>query len=460
MSKHKSPIVLWRNLLKEMIPKIPENDRNKLSLPKVMSKFNSLKQKFKQQYFSLEKDTTIIQQKFPYYDKMNSIFTDFAMRKLNETNPLNETTYEDLQLMMSRVLEGDFEDTPDDHRYTNASESKCDLIKNKIKDLPVDSVCIQKGKLQIDPNTPFNRNVSQRVTQQQRTSLMNSYESSQLISKRKLDYGPDSLQSTKILKSQPKIMKKINSTDVYEDESVYIIEALDECELSNISMRHSKVIYRDKSSIGFRNQSHSLQLKDVNKSQTKSKIVFTPQNESQNNITITNSNQNQSTQESTAHSILDLPEINMDYTKEYGHVIPNKSDYSYFQDEFRNDQGNESSCYEGPSIISKDTSANNVYNETIKGNKIPIVPKNLLKEVQNFSDSTNNSLMEKLRSNPEISIITKENSKPPEWFKSFLVKYERDMNNINNKLDEILSRSPRSPMLQHPKVAQLRNRLL
>jgi hypothetical protein len=423
MSKHRNQAQLYRQLHKELIRKIPQNARAQLTVQKVVTRIRALKSAFKKEFFSNETDEKKALH-FAYYEKMNQMFVDFATRKLNETDTLNETTHEQISLMISGYLE----EIAEDHQHSTSQQSKCEAIKSKILELPDESVLIQNENIKINPNTPFNRAVSQSLIPKQRNSLLNSYQQTQVISKRRLDSDPDFLpkNSTEILGSK---IKKVNSTEVFNESREFVVEALDECEISNISVRHSKVIYNNRSSRGIHrgsslpNCSRSKQLKDISNNTPKILNKDAKSDQQKLNKELQSTIQAISSDESieSCNSIMQIPSLN---------ISPN---YSFSNDiSFGLRKNNSEKIVQVPNII---------HDETVKSKDKAIVPKNLMKQVQDFSTSTNESLLQKLKNNPQISITCKENtnSAPPAWFKSFLAKYERDVKAINDKLDQIMS---------------------
>lgn len=407
-----------------MKEQIPEKHRDKLTVLKAQSKFYALKQRFKKEFFSIENDATAHQIMFPYYEKMNQMFTDYAMRKLNDT--LDETTEEQLHSIIAEALDKSVKSDSDlQHTGSSHNISEASKVQAKLSKLPDDSkTVLMVPKMRIDPNTPFNRNISQTSIINQRNSFLHTYQASQhqMISKRRLENDPDFLTKTS------KVPKKINSTDVYDDSKNFVIEALDECELSNISMRKSKIIYQDQSSKEYPRSS------SLSNSQHKTLSDVSVQKKNKN-VTIMNAYANESHQDSsdsTAYSVAEIPPL--DFTSDYA------SDDSFGQDALR---------------------GKNTFDETIRGSKPTIVPKklNLLKDVQNFTSSIDDTLLKKLQSNPAISIKPSKrienNSSPPQWFKSFFSEYQRDIKLINDKLDQILSEN-HSSVLEYPKVTQLK----
>ena len=68
--------------------KLPD-EYQEITPQRAVSKFTSLKNQFKREFFKPEDE----QRTFPYYEKMNKMFTDYAMKKLNETMDFESIGY-------------------------------------------------------------------------------------------------------------------------------------------------------------------------------------------------------------------------------------------------------------------------------------------------------------------------------------------------------------------------------
>lgn len=380
--------------------KLPERYRG-ITPQRAVSKFTSLKNQFKRDFFKPDGE----RKTFLYYDKMNKMFTDYAMKKLNETN------YDSIELDMNQsamlvnsiignVLDSDSEKfnekSESDHQYSGHSsrvETQSNKIQKELSQLEPGSLYISKTeKMRIDPNTPFNRRINQSSLLNQRSSFVNSYQNN---GKRRLLNDPEF--NSKRQKQAP----KVNSTEVDYGDDLYVVEALEECELSSIAMRQSKIIYRDENST---NLSPSDNFEEPSSKQASIVEVSSTLNDTK-------------------------------MTSESGELTNSIVIPAYnFTSDYESDQSSIGILRNAPHVD---------LNLTAKSTKV-LAPKtlNLLQEIQNVSTTTNRMLIEKLKQNKQISITkiaTNSDEEHPLWFKEFLVKYERDMKSINSKLESLIA---------------------
>lgn len=388
-----------------------------LSHTRAISKFNALKQIFKRHFFDFQRSDTEKQMCFPFYNKMNLLFTDYAMRHLNSTASIshvsenynesihNSTTAADVTDYIVQILNSEDQDktsitilpyndqenfsehissvTNGSNSHKNGSTmypSETEKVRMNLAKMPTEAVYISQQKLRIDPNTPFNRNVSNSTILHQRSLL---HHNTQL---------PPLKRRALLSELEPSKTKKKSSFESPEQDHVhadnsgqdfYYVEALDECELSDISVRRSKAIYHD----------------------------TTPELSPP-------SDDNQSSHKIDVHSVVIIP------------PPPTFDDSDQTID---------------------DVPRNEKFSETIKG--VPskqIVPKKLI--IKNGDESSRTSAISLMNlKTPE------KQEQAPEWFQDFLKQYKSDVKQINEKLDKIIAGNQKSsPVLVHPKIATIK----
>lgn len=358
-----------------MKPKLSKANRDLITFRRAKTRFDYLKRKFKEEFFSGETDITINQAHFTHYELMHKMFTDYAMKKLDETtfDDPNMTTEEKIHTIIIDALNAS--ESQCHSEYSNFQSSEADKLKSKLSELPKNSLVVQKEKMRIDPNTPFNRYVNNSSIINQRNSFLHTYQGSSSSSS-------SSLKRRRIEFEKPQKNAKINSTEVDHSRDSYIIEALDECELSHIPLRNSKVIYGNENSTKFQ-QTNSIENNSTSAEEPEVPLV---------------------------ENSLVIPSFHV--TSDY------ESDNSYSPDVVRNNN----------STITYASKAN------------------VLRNIQNFTSSTSRDLIEKLQENSALTIKKiKKPEVIPVWFKDFLVKYDNDVKLINNKLDKLLGLSPAIP---------------
>ncbi|CAG9808555.1 unnamed protein product [Chironomus riparius] len=276
----------WKWIVSELKKTIKDQSLDLLTVMRVSNKFTGLKKKFKILFFDPNKTDIQKQKIFPFYTKMCDLFTDYATKQLhNSTQYHNKSVTRDSQTSINESIneanltsyvvqllnEEDMDKTsltiiPYEDRenfsrhassvhYSNSqnsqftksaiestknhSQSENEKVRIKLAEIPSEAIYIHKEKMRIDPNTPFNRHINSSTILNQRSILLHNSQAPLL--KRKLLNDLEPLKKKKIVHSSQRY-SDIYTTDEYE------IEALDECELSDITMRRSKAIYHDTSS--------------------------------------------------------------------------------------------------------------------------------------------------------------------------------------------------------------------
>lgn len=134
-----------------------------------------LRDNFKAQYFdnSLTDDQKdkIIPKMF--YLKLQSLYKNYMMNKVNETMTLEEfgNTSIDFESTMKSLLNNDdvikvLSNSNDNDVSEKEKTSESQMLLCKIRALPKEDVYIERFKARIDPNTPFNKNYSFQTQQQ------------------------------------------------------------------------------------------------------------------------------------------------------------------------------------------------------------------------------------------------------------------------------------------------------
>jgi hypothetical protein len=253
LNKYKTQNVLWNKLTNKMKTMISEKEAGLLTPAKVITKFNTLRKYFKI-YFYKDISDDEKNRNFVHYSKLNQMFNDYAIRHLNNTQPSfhefdeMESSQYISDFIKSNIFESGSDQKENEHlehpepsklrtyskvmNGTKQNSTEININNSKLQNMLADkkSVAIHRTLMRIDMNTPFNRNVKNSTILNQRASL--SYQAS----KRNLEYDHDYnvKKYVKIVKSTPHLNTSEN------DE--YFVEALDECELSEILMQRSSTI--------------------------------------------------------------------------------------------------------------------------------------------------------------------------------------------------------------------------
>lgn len=283
---------------------------------RVSNKFTGLKKKFKILFFDPNKTDIQKQKIFPFYTKMCDLFTDFATKQLhNSTNYHNKSVTRHSQTSINEIInesdvtsyvvqllnDEDMDKTSltiipyeecenfsghvssvhysnsQNSQYTksaiesskNSSQSETEKVRIKLAEIPSEAIYIHKEKMRIDPNTPFNRHINSSTILNQRSILLHNSQAPSI--KRKL------LDDLEPLKKKNGIAHSSQRySDIYAADE-YQIEALDECELSDITMRRSKAIYHDSSTESSHNSSNESIGTKINHSEDKNELPLSPE---------------------------------------------------------------------------------------------------------------------------------------------------------------------------------------
>jgi hypothetical protein len=291
----------WKWIVSELKKTIKDQSLDLLTVMRVSNKFTGLKKKFKILFFDPNKTDIQKQKIFPFYTKMCDLFTDYATKQLhNSTHYHNKSVTKDSQISINESIndadvtfyvvqllnEEDMDKTSltiipyedrenlsghvssvhysstQNSQFTksaietskNHSQTENEKVRIKLAEIPSEAIYIHKEKMRIDPNTPFNRHINSSTILNQRSILLHNSQAPSL--KRKLLDDLEPLKKKKIVHSSQRY------SDIYAADE-YEIEALDECELSDITMRRSKAIYHDTSTeISHNSSNESIENKD------------------------------------------------------------------------------------------------------------------------------------------------------------------------------------------------------
>lgn len=434
MDPARTQLPAWKWIVAELKKGLNERSQDLLSVIRVSNKFTSLKKKFKVLYFDPQKTDEQKQKIFPFYTKMCDLFTDYATKHLHDSSLYHSNQYmtRDSQQTISESIQADvtsyvvqllneedmdktsltilpYEEqenfsehissvncnsSQDIHmtkRAIEPSKTETEKVRIKLAEIPSEALYIHKEKMRIDPNTPFNRHINSSTILNQRSLLLHNTQASSMKRKLLSDLEPFVKKKTNpIAHSSHRFSKTFNSDE-------YMIEALDECELSDITMRQSKAIYHDSTEEDvFQNESPGGSIASIRNNSLLS---------SNRTVSITLSEQN------SVQSIVDVP------------TCPTLAD----------------STLDAPRLQNK-------LSDTICGVPREIRPKKL----NNVSGDTLGS--------SHVSLMKINYNQPPIWFQHFLNRYDSDIKNINAKLDQLLNKreSSPSPVLIHPKVLRIK----
>ncbi|KAG5673162.1 hypothetical protein PVAND_003230 [Polypedilum vanderplanki] len=423
----KSQASLWKyvadRMKEELTDDLDVEILNLITPSRASSKFMGLKKSFKVLFYDTEKSGEQKEAAFAYYKKMNELFMNYATKHLNstlsatnqssvDTSEYNNTSVTDADITKFivdilnddenkdkssvTILESkdqeidsnsiDIQSTPNHTRSTRSkSLNPYEKIRVKISEMPSEQLCIQKETFKIDPNTPFNRNVSNSTIIKHQKSM---FQNSSNTMKRKLlsQLEPNKSPKKKILNN--KLHDQI--IDVSKD---YIIEAIDDSsvmqDISYIPVRHSKAIYNDSSSINPAAIVYGHSSKSIS---NQSKIIPTISNQPK----IISKNKRSDV---LIHSVANIPMFPLS-EDETSIDLPR---CNLKKETFRTVQNNE-----------VDPKTLGIYSSEITLKKI--------------SPKITSGMNQK-----ELS------SKPPIWFLNFLKQYNHNMKIVNEKLDKIIA---------------------
>lgn len=322
------------------------------------------------------------------------MFTEYAESQLS--NRLNETTQEEISAYVNDLLQNssfeidalrcetnDMNDLPSKPALPQKSEAT--KVRQYIAKLPRESISVSQASLRVVPNTPFNRKYHLSTIVNQKSNFMSNVRRSQHASpeeskpkKAHLAFEYDNFDEPS---QDIMIIESLDETFLEQQE--WKVESLDGCELSGIHGQPIKidpVKFVPKFSKKFdpRGTIDQIQVKKSFKTPLVQKRQISA---SRTSLQADNSN-----------SILEvpsLPSINI---------------------------------IEVETLPSLTGIATPGVNETLRAAPdVRVIPKTL-----NFTNgnASNNCTLNDL-------------SQPPQWFQSFLTRYDADMSKINTKMDSI-----------------------
>lgn len=439
MDPSRTQLPAWQWIVTELKKNVKDPSRELLTVMRICNKFTSLKKKFKILYFDTTKTDIHKQKLFPYYIKMCDLFTDYATKHLNNSSIqnmsrmekssqeiVNETVteadvtnyvlhllndedmdktsltilpYDDCENFSEHVSSVNYdssENSDSSHFGSNKnsainSQTESQKVRIKLAEIPSDAIYIHKEKMRIDPNTPFNRHINSSTILNHRSMLLHNSQAPSM--KRKL---LDDLEPLTKKKLNPVAHSSHRLSNGKFSESDYMIEALDECEVSDITMRQSRAIYHDssleESHISSHESHEKLQSAEIKHQDSENELSLLPDQES-------------------IQSILEVP------------PCPTFDDTSI------------------------DVPRMAKLSATIRCVPREIIPKKLMQ----FEYSNN------ITGSSQGSLMNVNDNQPPKWFQSFLKKYDEDVRIINAKLDKIISsKNTTSPVMIHPKVLKIK----
>ena len=283
MDPSRTQLPAWKWIVSELKKTIRDQSQELLTVLRVSNKFTGLKKKFKVLFFDPNKTDVQKQKLFPFYTKMCDLFTDYASKHLHNSSnyhnrsitkhkqeSINESIneadvtsyvvqllndedmdktsltiipYEDSENFTGHVSSVHYSDSQNSQltkSAINSTQTESEKVRIKLAEIPSEAIYIHKEKMRIDPNTPFNRHINSSTILNQRSLLLHNSQAPSMKRKLLTDLEPLSKKKNAIAHSSKRY------SDIY-DQNEYQIEALDECELSDITLRRSKAIYHDTS---------------------------------------------------------------------------------------------------------------------------------------------------------------------------------------------------------------------
>ena len=209
-------------------PNLPQKLRDDLKLTIIQRKWTALQKLYKAAFYN-----PYLCSLFPFYDQMDKLFTDYATEHMNQ-----DQTREDVTAFVKSLLD---ETVPDDDDVSllrcempgetrkpvknisaNQSRSEASKVLKELAKLPKDSVSVQQGKMRIMPNTPFNRHC-------QLSTILNHR------NVKRSDIEPQIKKQSPTTSNSFNDISIINTADdSFDDQQDYQIEALSECDLTDI----------------------------------------------------------------------------------------------------------------------------------------------------------------------------------------------------------------------------------
>lgn len=206
---------------------LQDEERESITASVVQRKWLALQKQFKHYYYAAVDPEASIN--FAYYRSMHNLFTDFATKKLNEKDAtlgfLNTTTAADITNYVTNLLDASCNDGESETSPLECSsivKSRASTICEKLSVMPKESVSIQREKLRIEPNTPFNSRYQLKTILTYRNPRLPSLNKRSLTSD--YEYEPISKKRSQPFEDNQEITI-IEATDESVD---YQVEALDE----------------------------------------------------------------------------------------------------------------------------------------------------------------------------------------------------------------------------------------
>lgn len=220
---------------------LPQKLRDGLRLSIIQRKWISLQKNFKFAFYN-SFDSSL----FPFYDKMDELFTNYAAEHLNDTLSLgrfadksinasqDEVTAFVMQLLDKTGSESDIsllrcEPSKEVRKpikmSSSANQSEASKIIKELAKLPKESIRVQQTKMRIVPNTPFNRHCQLSTIVNQRKAAISSFKRSNDLQH----------EETRIRKRSSAPLRDVSVVQSTEDSFEYEVEALNECDLTEIS---------------------------------------------------------------------------------------------------------------------------------------------------------------------------------------------------------------------------------
>lgn len=221
---------------------IPQEMRDSLTVPIAQRKWMSLQKEFKSVFYNFD-DNFEENATFPFYNKMNDLFTDYASKHLNASRGIadldtsaNQTSEAEVTAFIMHLLDNsadisqlrcessDEQILPFKISPVNRSFSEASNVRKALTELPKDSISVQETKLKIIPNTPFNRRCQISTILKYRNTKHSLLQSS--------DQNYESNVKRQRLSSPTP--SNISILEAPNDTLEYEIEALNECDLSEV----------------------------------------------------------------------------------------------------------------------------------------------------------------------------------------------------------------------------------
>lgn len=236
---------------------IPQKMRDVITVEIAKRRWLTLQKHFKAAFYDPGKEN-----KFPFFLKLSKLFSEYAASHLNTSRDpcemnaseaektayimhlLDGEDYEDISLLRCEPVGEDQFVVKSSNSYSVANKVRRELAK-----LPKESICVQKTKLKIVPNTPFNRQYQLSTIINQRNSSFNRRNATD-------NFKTNVKKRTSSLYGN----EEISIIQADDDSINFEVQALDECSLGEENHPEIKRFKKQEESLSQREASSDLQI--------------------------------------------------------------------------------------------------------------------------------------------------------------------------------------------------------